>query len=65
MEFVEHGMSWRLGRYANAALERAAAMLSRMSWFGSPRTLPPGQVVSPMSDEWIREHENHHLARGD
>jgi hypothetical protein len=33
-------------------------MLARTRWMGNPRTLPPSRIVSPMSEEWVREFEN-------
>ena len=64
MELVQSGISWRAGRCLIEARERVAAMLARTRWMGSPHSLPPSQVVSPMSDEWMREFENGSQARG-
>jgi hypothetical protein len=64
MELVQSGISWRGCRYLIEARERVAAMLARTRWMGSPHTLPPSQVVSPMSDDWMREFENGSQTRG-
>jgi hypothetical protein len=59
MELIEPLVSWRPGRYLNAARDRVTAMLARTRWLGSPQCLPPSQIVSPMSDEWMQECERH------
>ena len=64
MEFVHPEAWWRLARHFNATRELVAAALARTRWLGSPRTLRPSQVVSPMSDEWMREFETFDAAHG-
>jgi hypothetical protein len=64
MELVQPAALWRPARYVNATREFVAAMLARTYWLGSPRTLPPSQVVSRMSDEWMREFESFDAAHG-
>lgn len=63
MELVHRRVSWTAGRYLNGARERVAAMLARTRWMGNPQTLPPSRIVSPMSEEWVREFENSPGAR--
>jgi hypothetical protein len=58
MELVQPVLSWRLSRHVITARERVTAMLARTSWTGSPQTLRPSQIVSPMSDDWMREFES-------
>jgi len=65
MELVQPLLSFRLGRQVSAARERVAAVLARSSWTGSPQTLRPSQVVSPMSDDWMREFESRPAANDD
>jgi hypothetical protein len=40
-------------------------MLARTRWFGSTRTLLPSQIVSAMSEQWIREQSYSAAHRGD
>jgi hypothetical protein len=66
MELVQPLISWRPSRHLNVARDRLAALLARTRWFGSPQALRPSQLVSPMSDEWLREHDSRYAAhRGD
>jgi hypothetical protein len=44
--------------------ELVAAMLVRTRRLGSPHTLRPNQILSAMSDEWMREFERLDAARG-
>jgi hypothetical protein len=64
MELAQPVAWWRVARYFNATRELVIAALARTRWLGSPRTLRPSQVVSPMSDEWMREFESFDAAHG-
>jgi hypothetical protein len=64
MELVQPALSWPLVRYLYMTRELVVATLARTRWLGSPRTLRPSQVVSTMSDEWMREFESFEAAHG-
>jgi hypothetical protein len=65
MELVQPLLSWRLTRHVNVVRERVMAVLARTSWTGSPQTLRPSQMVSPMSNDWMRAFESRPGADGD
>jgi hypothetical protein len=64
MELVQPALPWRMARYLYVTRELVVATLAGTRWLGSPHTLPPSQVVSPMSDEWMRELERFEAAHG-
>jgi hypothetical protein len=65
MELVQPLISWRPRRYLNVARDRIAVLLAETSWFGTPQRLRPNQLVSSMSDEWLREHDSSCVKGGD
>jgi hypothetical protein len=64
MELAQTAVSWRLARCLDVTRELVAAMLVRTRRLGSPRTLRSNQVLSAMSDEWMREFERFDAAHG-
>ena len=64
MELAHPAVLLRLSRYLSVTLERVQAAFARTRWLQSPHTLPPSQIVSPMSDEWMHEFERFEAAHG-
>jgi hypothetical protein len=64
MELVQPAVSWRLTRYLNVSRELVATMWARTPRFGSLHRSRPSQIVSAMSEEWMREFERFDTAHG-
>jgi hypothetical protein len=64
MELLQPAASWRVAQYLNVTRDLMAAMLVRTPVLWSPRSLRPSQIVSPMSDEWLREFESFDAVHG-
>jgi hypothetical protein len=64
MELVQPALPWRMSRYLYVTRELVMETLAGTRWLGRPRTLRPSQVLSTMSDEWMRELERFEAAHG-